>query len=484
MLKEFAQYLVSLKENKTYDIHGDTYSDRDLVRIEPHIDRPTSISVSGLDSIVKLVRNEMDMLTNLPVFIRVDGANRVVVFTTYDDVMRRDSLYIAECDVPGFRDGFREYEQAIIELRSKFAPGPGVDYMLDLLSRISKENGVTTIDNGVSQTVEARQGVTIDPAQHITRRSYESVGKRNVNAFQFDHPELHPYYREAAEALIADADLSLQQPMGQRYERTMQGNRTIQNAQASAHLRQAMDETGLSRDAIIDAAQRIVHDQGQENTAAAKRVELILDGMLSHGWRSMDGESVGPNQAYLTARDAISGAETDQAREPLPIWDMEEPADRGRSAEELRQDIGLVRRAAAALGQNGSRALTAAYDEATARSYAPQDVAESFFQVYNAALNGEALGAEAAQKAAALPEHVRLAAESAGRKDAQRAAEVKAFGENAGLTRDAAWRQAHLCAVRHPEGTGILSAHPQSDGERGIPGHERGGEGPGGEERL
>ena len=27
MLKEFAQYLVSLKDNKTYDIHGDTYSD-------------------------------------------------------------------------------------------------------------------------------------------------------------------------------------------------------------------------------------------------------------------------------------------------------------------------------------------------------------------------------------------------------------------------------------------------------------------------
>lgn len=322
--------------------------------------------------------------------------------------------------------------------------GQGRRMELDRLTAEQQEAVFQANEEGTVGMDAQGRVFTIDPAQHITRRSYESVGKRNVNAFQFDHPELHPYYREAAEALIADADLSLQQPMGQRYERTMQGNRTIQNAQASAHLRQAMDETGLSRDAIIDAAQRIVHDQGQENTAAAKRVELILDGMLSHGWRSMDGESVGPNQAYLTARDAISGAETDQAREPLPIWDMEEPADRGRSAEELRQDIGLVRRAAAALGQNGSRALTAAYDEATARSYAPQDVAESFFQVYNAALNGEALGAEAAQKAAALPEHVRLAAESAGRKDAQRAAEVKAFGENAGLTRDAAWRQAHL----------------------------------------
>ena len=322
--------------------------------------------------------------------------------------------------------------------------GQGRRMELDRLTAEQQEAVFQANEEGTVGMDAQGRVFTIDPAQHITRRSYESVGKRSVNAFQFDHPELHPYYREAAEALIADADLSLQQPMGQRYERTMQGNRTIQNAQASAHLRQAMDETGLSRDAIIDAAQRIVHDRGQENTAAAKRVELILDGMLSYGWRSMDGESVGPNQAYLTARDAISGAETDQAREPLPIWDMEEPADRGRSAEELRQDIGLVRRAAAALGQNGSRALTAAYDEATARSYAPQDVAESFFQVYNAALNGEALGAEAAQKAAALPEHVRLAAESAGRKDAQRAAEVKAFGENAGLTRDAAWRQAHL----------------------------------------
>lgn len=161
MLKEFAQYLVSLKDNKTYDIHGDTYSDRELVRVAPHIDRPARISVSSLDSIVQLVCHELDMFTNLPVFIRAEDARAVSVFTTYDDVMARDNLYRAECDVPGFRDGFREYEAAIIELRSRFVPGPGVDYLLDLLSRISKDNGVTTSDNGVSQTVEARQGVSL-----------------------------------------------------------------------------------------------------------------------------------------------------------------------------------------------------------------------------------------------------------------------------------------------------------------------------------
>lgn len=153
----------------------------------------------------------------------------------------------------------------------------------------------------------------IDPEQHIDRRRMETVGSRDVNAFQFDHPELHRYYQEAANALIADADLSLQQPMSRRYERTMEGNAVQQAAQTSPHLRQAMDETGLSRDAIIDAAQRIITDQGQENVAAAKRVELILDDMLSNGYTTMTGEQVGPNSGYLTAKQGILGA-GEQAR--------------------------------------------------------------------------------------------------------------------------------------------------------------------------
>lgn len=154
----------------------------------------------------------------------------------------------------------------------------------------------------------------IDPEQHIDRRRMETVGGRDVNAFQFDHPELHRYYQEAANALIADADLSLQQPMSRRYERTMEGNAVQQAAQTSPHLRQAMDETGLTRDAIIDAAQRIITDQGQENVAAAKRVELILDDMLSHGYTTMTGEQVGPNSGYLTAKQSILGAGETQAR--------------------------------------------------------------------------------------------------------------------------------------------------------------------------
>ena len=161
----------------------------------------------------------------------------------------------------------------------------------------------------------------VDPEQHIDRRTADSVGSRNMNAFQFDHPELHEYYQWAANALIADAELSLQFPVTRRYERTMQGNKVKQSVQASEHLRMAMDETGLSRAELIDAAQRIVEDHGQENVKAAKQVEIILDSMLTNGWSTMAGDTVGPNQAYIDAKNAIAGSQPAVHGEELPMMD-------------------------------------------------------------------------------------------------------------------------------------------------------------------
>lgn len=171
MLKEFAQYLVSLKENKTYEIHGETYSDHDLVRIEPHKDRPSSITVSGLDSIVALINREADKFkAEFPIFVQVVSEKEVSVFTSYDEQMKRNYLYRAVCDVRAVSEGYRSTEGAIIELRSKFVPNEGTEYLLDLLSRINIENGVTTQDNGVSQAVEARTGISLKKMENIKPR--------------------------------------------------------------------------------------------------------------------------------------------------------------------------------------------------------------------------------------------------------------------------------------------------------------------------
>ena len=174
-------------------------------------------------------------------------------------------------------------------------------------------------------TQDMRSAREYSPELHIDNRTSESVGARDVNAFQFDHPEMRPYYTEAAEQLSGIAGLSLHygQQMGGR-ERTANGYRRASYIFETPALRQAMDE-GLTRGQIIDAADRLIRDHGQENVKAAKVLELVLDDMLTNGYTAVDGSTVGPNPDYIAAKSAINGAQpvTERTAEELPIWDVD-----------------------------------------------------------------------------------------------------------------------------------------------------------------
>lgn len=152
---------MTLKDTKIFEIHGDAYADRELKRIPIHVDRPDRLEVTGLDSVVKLVQHEMDMIENSPIYIQAATEREVRVFTTYDSLLERDELYRAKCDVPAFSEGFRSYDTAMIQLRSKFIPNEDVKYLLDILARITTDSSISSSDNGLSQTVEARQGIQL-----------------------------------------------------------------------------------------------------------------------------------------------------------------------------------------------------------------------------------------------------------------------------------------------------------------------------------
>lgn len=169
MLAKFVEKLMELRKTQTFEIHGDTYSTEQLHRVKPHADRPDAISVCGLNSICKLIREEMDQV-GTTLMVEVKDYETVSVFTTLLDDLSRDKLYVAKADVPGFRCGFRNAEEAIIQLRSLFIPNEGTSYLLDLLSRINTEQGVSTQDNGVTQTVTARQGIALNEKVAIKPR--------------------------------------------------------------------------------------------------------------------------------------------------------------------------------------------------------------------------------------------------------------------------------------------------------------------------
>lgn len=237
---------------------------------------------------------------------------------------------------------------------------------------VSLDPTVTQGNSGVKGE-DMQRGGNYAPENHIDNRTAESVAPRSVNAFSFDHPELRGYYVEAAEQIAGVAELSRMygQQMGPR-ERTAEGYKRASNIYETPALRAAMNE-GLSRSQIIDAADRLIKDHGQENVKAAKTLEIILDDMLTNGYTNVAGEQVGPNAAYLAAKAQIDGAQPVQARqaEELPIWDMDVPDDLPGSIGAARAgyqapDVEPVERTSR-LAESAAR-YTQAEGDATARS--------------------------------------------------------------------------------------------------------------------
>lgn len=81
----------------------------------------------------------------------------------------------------------------------------------------------------------------------------------------------------------------------------------------------------LYYDDIDRSLDAIIHNHGQENFAAAKRVELLLDDMLTNGYTDIHGQHIAPNEEYIAAKKAIPGADmSERTHEELPIYDMPE----------------------------------------------------------------------------------------------------------------------------------------------------------------
>ena len=166
MIKEALEYLVGLKPVQTFEINGETYTDGSLSRVHKVKHSPDRYQVKSLDAIANLIKTEIGK-ARVPLFIRIDSPTRVYVESSWDEDYDRDFLYAASCEESNFQPGWRDHEKAIIELKSAFIPTEGQQYLLDLLSRLCVEDGVETTDNGVTQTVTTKQGVSLKQAENV-----------------------------------------------------------------------------------------------------------------------------------------------------------------------------------------------------------------------------------------------------------------------------------------------------------------------------
>ena len=168
MLKEaiekIRQMALDGAEIKTIEIDDWIYSKNekgDLVKVaEKDTKRkiPDCIEATSLEGLVNWIKaeNEYDKM-----FIEISEYNYVFCSTKRSAVREGGAhlLFSAKSSNNTFREGYRNHEAAMIELRSKYQHTDDIDYLLQLLSTITLEDSVQSNDNGLTQQVTVRKGI-------------------------------------------------------------------------------------------------------------------------------------------------------------------------------------------------------------------------------------------------------------------------------------------------------------------------------------
>ena len=119
---------------------------------------PDCIKATSLEGLVNWIKaeNEYDKI-----FIEINEYDCVSCSTKRSAVREGKShlLFSAESRNNTFREGYRNHEAAMIELRSKYQHTDDIDYLLQLLSTITLEDSVQSNDNGLTQQVTVRKGI-------------------------------------------------------------------------------------------------------------------------------------------------------------------------------------------------------------------------------------------------------------------------------------------------------------------------------------
>lgn len=151
-----------------------------------------------------------------------------------------------------------------------------------------------------------------DPNLHIDNRNYSSVGNRKVNAFQYDNPNVKPYIQAGAQAILNDLSNSqkptrglIRNAPGENGEYVAYGTKRV----TSPEIASLLDEAKMTYAQIEKGAKDLIADEGKENNANAKKVELAIDQMLSYGSTDATGEyAIRPNADYIQEKTKINGA--------------------------------------------------------------------------------------------------------------------------------------------------------------------------------
>ncbi len=144
------------------EINGRSYTKEHLHDATPLEFKPDLLELTSLQGLVDYLALDLDRLANDNAVVHVVSPARVVV-TTGVTGERRERLYFAIASVQQLAvdDKWLPPDTMTVRLRTRCAPGGSLDEVVRVLGCVTAEESVKVKDDGFSQEVSQRRGLTL-----------------------------------------------------------------------------------------------------------------------------------------------------------------------------------------------------------------------------------------------------------------------------------------------------------------------------------
>lgn len=166
-LADAIQLILDKSRPVTVDINGASYwadTHKEIKREVPEFPVMKVNTLSGLADVIRMGVRKEHLVYKSPALVRVESHELVTVHSTvewFESGPVRHLLYMAENDNTTFHAGEYSQEQMVIALRSMCQDGMDKEYLLELISRIDINTGVSITDTGLTQSVVQKVGAAL-----------------------------------------------------------------------------------------------------------------------------------------------------------------------------------------------------------------------------------------------------------------------------------------------------------------------------------
>lgn len=175
MLTEALQFLKDNFPATIKEVGGKTFSDSDFTEIKPEPDPlHGQFEVTTLGALRDLINSNVEKLadSSLPL-IHIVSHQEIRMLTGISDEhgRRRTFARATPAAYQGFKfDTFHSLEQFRIGIQAHFSPTPDRDYVLSVASKVTDGEVTVSEDDGVSQQVELKAGLSLKATEVLKSR--------------------------------------------------------------------------------------------------------------------------------------------------------------------------------------------------------------------------------------------------------------------------------------------------------------------------